>query len=130
MIQSSSAWATRLRNIRTLSLSPVKPSPSSIKEDALSPNIRDSSHSRFIRSIKFTSTESPGLNHEHTLEHLVHSGAPITLGPSSRSLTGPLVPPILLLLVCNPTANFKHLGTGIKSPTDSNWTKGPLPEPV
>ena len=32
-----SAWATRLRNIHTLSLSPVKPSPSSIKGDALPP---------------------------------------------------------------------------------------------
>ena len=34
---SSSAWATRLSNIRTLSLSPVKPSPSSIKGDVLPP---------------------------------------------------------------------------------------------
>ena len=28
--------------------------------------------------------------------------------------------PIFLLLVCNPTANFEHLGSGIKSPVDSN----------
>ena len=32
---SHSTWATRLRNIRILSLSPVKPSPLSIKGDAL-----------------------------------------------------------------------------------------------
>ena len=56
------------------------------------------------------------------LEQLAHSGAPITLGSSNQSPTGPLVPPIFLLLVCNPTANFEHLGSGIKSPTDSNWT--------
>ena len=34
------AWATRLRSIRTLSLSLVRPSPSYIKGDVLSPNIQ------------------------------------------------------------------------------------------
>ena len=58
----------------------------------------------------------------HMLEHLAHSGAPVAFGPSDQSPTGPLVPPIFLLLVFNPTANFEHLGSGIKSPIDSNWT--------
>ena len=35
---------------------------------------------------------------------------------------GPLVHPIFLLLICNPIVDFEHLGSGIKSPTDSNWT--------
>ena len=44
--------ATRLSNIRTLSLSPVKPSPSSIKEDALPPTKEiDFFKLRFTRSI-------------------------------------------------------------------------------
>ena len=59
---------------------------------------------------------------EHTLKHLAHVGASVSLGPSVQSPTGPLAPPILLPLVCNPTVNFEHLGSGIKSPTDSNWT--------
>ena len=57
------AWATRLRSIRTLSLSIIRPSPSSIKGDALSFNKEvDSSHSRFIRSTKSTSSQSQ--NHQ------------------------------------------------------------------
>ena len=53
---SSSAWATRLSNIRTLPLSPVKPSPSSIKGDALSPN---------IQVITFSLDRSSSLVHNH-----------------------------------------------------------------
>ena len=47
---------------------------------------------------QFTHTpqqEPLGSNLEHTLEHLAHSGAPVTLGPSDQSLTEPLVPPHL-----------------------------------
>ena len=48
---SSSAWATRNSNIRTLPLSPVKPSPSSIKWDALPPTKRsDSPEVNFLKS--------------------------------------------------------------------------------
>ena len=75
-----------------------------------------------LTSIQHTATEPPGSNLEHTLEHLAHSGAPVALSPSDRSPIEPLVPPVFLLLVCNPTANFEHLGSGIKSPTGSNWT--------
>ena len=67
-----------------------------------------------------TTTEPLGSNLEHMLEHIAHSEAPITLGPSDQSLTRPLVPPIFLLLICNPTTNFEHLSSGIKSPIDSN----------
>ena len=94
-------------------LSLIKPSPSSIKRNALSPN-RGSVHSHTI-------TELLGSNLEHTFEHLAHSGAPVTLGPSNQSPTGPFVPTIFLPSICSRTANFEHLGLGIKSPTDSNW---------
>ena len=69
-----------------------------------------------------TTTEPLSPNLEHTLKHLAHSEAPITLSPSDQSPTKPLVSPMFLLLICNPTANFEHLGLGIKLPTDSNWT--------
>ena len=61
-------------------------------------------------------------NEQQTFEHLAHSGALVTLSPSDQSPTGPLAPSIFLPLVCNPTANFEHLGSGIKSPSDLNWT--------
>ena len=54
-------------------------------------------------------------------QYIAHVGALVTLGPSVQSLTGLLTPPVLLPLVCNPTANFEPLGSGIKSLTDSNW---------
>ena len=78
---------------------------------------------RIDRSVhSHTTTEPLGSNLEHMLEHLAHSRAPITLSPSDQSPTRLLAPPISLPSVCNPTANFEHLGSGIKSPTDSNWT--------
>ena len=43
--------------------------------------------------------EPLGSNLEHMLKHIAHSGAPVTLDPSDQSPTGPLVPPIFLLLV-------------------------------
>ena len=48
---------------------------------------------------------------QQTLEHLAHSGAPVTLGPSNQSPTEPLAPPIFLPSICNPTTNFEHLGS-------------------
>ena len=36
----------------------------------------------------------------------------------STDTVGEREPPIFLLLICNPTANFEHLGLGIKSLTD------------
>ena len=51
-------------------------------------------------------------NEQQTFEHLAHSEARVTLGPSDQSPTGPLVPLIFLPSVCNPTANFEHLGLG------------------
>ena len=80
------AWATRLSICTlSLSLSLVRSSPLSIKGDAISP--------KKGRSIQDTTTEPPGSNLEHTLKHLAHHGAPVTLGPSDQSPTGPLVPP-------------------------------------
>ena len=94
----------------SLPLSLVKPSPSSIKGDVLSPNttINSPSVPSIEQFIQHTTTESPGSDLEHTFEHLAHSGVPITLGPSDQNPIGPLAPPIFLLLVCNPTANFEH----------------------
>ena len=111
------AWATRL-SIRTLSLS-CKAIPFIYKMGrAFSQKGEISS----LRLIQHTTTEPPGLDLEHTCKHSAHSGVPVTLSPSNQSPTGPLVTPIFLLLVSNPTANFEHLGSRIKSPTDSNWT--------
>ena len=108
------AWATRLSSIRTLSLSLVRPSPSSRKGDVLSPNKgkNQSTTTRTTHTIQMT--KDP--NEQQTFEHLAHSAALVTLGLSDQSPTGPLPS------VCNSTANFEHLGLGIKSPTDSNWT--------
>ena len=52
-------------------------------------------------------------NEQQTFEHLAHSGAPVTLGPSDQSPTGPLVLSIFLPSVYNPTTNFEHLGSEI-----------------
>ena len=84
---SSSAWATRHSNIRTLPLSSVKPSPSSIKGDVLPPT----KEGHFF---KFRLTGS--IAHKplkHTLEHLAHSGVPVALGPSGRTRPGLLYTP-------------------------------------
>ena len=59
---------------------------------------------------------------KHTLEHLAHSGVPVALGPSGWTRPGLSYTPIFLLPVCNPTTDFEHLGSGIKSPTDPDWT--------
>ena len=61
-------------------------------------------------------------NEQQMFKHLAHVGAPITLGPLDQSPTKLLALPIFLPSICNPIANFEHLGSGIKSPTDSNWT--------
>jgi len=88
------AWAIRLSSICTLSLSLVRPSPSSIKRDVLSPN-KDNSTTRIdTRSIH--RVEQPTIRTiptEHTLKYLAHIGAPVSLSPSVQSLTGPLAPP-------------------------------------
>ena len=108
---------TRL-SIRTLSLT-CKAIPFIYKRGALSPKGENqSTTTRTTHTIR--TTKDP--NEQQTFEHLAHSGAPVTLGPSDQSPIGPFVPPIFLPSVCNPTANFEHLGLGIKSPTDSKWT--------
>ena len=82
-----SAWATRLRNIRTLSLSPVKPPPLSIKGDALPPTKRiDFPEVHFFKLRLTRSIAEKAL--KHTLEHLAHSGVPVILGPSSQTQPG------------------------------------------
>ena len=79
-----SAWATRLRNIRTLSPSPVKPSPLSIKGDALPPTKEiDFLEVHFFKLRLTRSIAQKPL--KHTLEHLAHSGVPVALGPSGRT---------------------------------------------
>ena len=55
-----------------------------------------------LTSIQHTTTEPLSSNLEHTLKYLAHSGAPITLGPSDRSLTEPLAPPSFSLLFVTP----------------------------
>ena len=90
------AWATRLDSTHTPLILPlVQPSPSSIKGDALSPKrgqtIRPpgSIHKRFEQpTIRTTPTE-------HTLKYLAHVGAPVSLGPSVQSPTGPLAPHLI-----------------------------------
>ena len=82
-----SAWATRLRNIRTLSLSPVKPSPLSIKGDALPPTKEiDFPEVHFFKLRLTRSIAEKPL--KHTLEHLVHSRVPVALGPFGRTRPG------------------------------------------
>ena len=95
----------------------VRPSPSPIKGDALSPN-REMNQFTTQTTHTIRTTKDP--NKQQTFKHLAHSRAPVTLSSSDRSLTGPLAHPIFLLSICNPTTNFEHLGSGIKSPTDSN----------
>ena len=87
-----------------LPLSLVRPSPSSIEGDALSLKRED----RSVHSD--TTTEPLGSNLEHMLEHLAHSGAPVTLGPSDQSLTRPLAPPSFSLPFVTPQQ------------TSSTWT--------
>ena len=120
-LQSSCTRRREQKDLGAYVLSLVRPSPSSIKGNTLSPNRNNRSTSRgSVHS--HTTTEPLGSNLEHTLKHSAHVGAPVTLDPSDQSPTRPLAPPIFLPSVCNPTANFEHLGSGIKSPTDSNWT--------
>ena len=91
--------------MHTLSLSLVRPPPSSLKEDALSLEEEDPQFTtQTIHTIR--TTKDP--NEQQTFEHLAHSGAPVTLGPSGQGPIGPLAPPVFLPYVCNPTANFEH----------------------
>ena len=74
-------------SVLSLSLSPVKPSPLSIKGDALPPTNR-------VHFFKFRLTRSIAQKPlKHTLEHLAHSGVPVALGPSGRTRPGLLHTP-------------------------------------
>ena len=42
--------------------------------------------------------------------------------PFGQSRPNLLYTPFFLLLICTPTIDFEHLGSGIKSPTDPDWT--------
>ena len=82
-----SASATRLRNIRTLSLSPINPSPLSIKGDALPPTKEiDFPEVHFFKLRLTRSIAQKPL--KRTLEHLPHSGVPVALGPPGRTRPG------------------------------------------
>ena len=87
-----STWATRLRNIRTLFFSPVKPPLLSIKGDALPPTKEiDFLEVHFFKLRLTRSIAQKPL--KHTLEHLAHSGVPVALGPSGRTRPGLLNTP-------------------------------------
>ena len=120
------AWATRLSSIRKLSLSLVRPSPSSIKGDALSPNDREAQTTqtlsqtirppgRFDRFEHPTNSSNKSTRSKLSTRRSSHLSRPFGPESDQNSYT-----PILLPLVCNPTTNFEHLGSGIKSSTNSN----------
>ena len=59
----------------------------------------------------YTLSAADKLGHtEHTLQYLAHVWASVSLFHSVQSPTGPLTSHFSFLLVCNPTANFEHLG--------------------
>ena len=62
------AWATRLSSIRTLSLSLVRPSPSSIKEGVLSPNKEDQFERtpRPLQQLEQPTIDSPSVSFRHS----------------------------------------------------------------
>ena len=63
-----------------------------------------------------TSSNSDSLDRH---QHLTTAGPPSSdHNPFGRSQPNLLYTPSFLLLVCNPTTDFEHLGSGIKSPTD------------
>ena len=107
--------------VDVLSLSPVRSSPLSIKGDALSPNTKgfthDPNNKRSIRHPLALDTLKLHRAHARILSARRSSRHSRPFNPESDRTS---CTPILLPLVCNPTANFKHLGSGIKSPTDSN----------
>ena len=118
------AWATRLDSTRTLSFSRTlscKAVPFIYKRGcALSKKDRLIHTGRFDHQDR-TTCDSNDSNRAHAQILSAHRSSSLSwlfgLEFDQTSYT-----PILLPLICNPTANFEHLGLGIKSPTDSNWT--------
>ena len=119
------AWATRLSSIHTLSLSLTykvvafvyKRGCALSQSEGFRHDSDDSNTQQLIHSLLALDTLKLHRAHARILSARRSSRhfQPFSLESDRTSCT-----PIFLPLVCNPTANFEHLGLGIKSPTDSN----------
>ena len=128
----STAWATRLGSIHTLSLT-CKAIPFIYKRGCTlsqqRPRWTTTDDIRIIPTHFLLALDILKLHKAYVPIHSARRSSrhsrPFGLESDRTSNT-----PILLPLVCHPIANFEHLGSGIKSPADSNWMLGTLPEPV
>ena len=127
------AWATRLSSIHTLSLSLACKVVPFIYKRGCTLSQQRIDRSTTLQRLSSNSNNQRSIHPLLVLDtlklHRVHARI-LSAGKSSRHSRhfGPesdrtSCTPILLSSVCNSTANFEHLGSGIKSPTDLNWTR-------